>query len=144
MTKNNNRRQAFPYGPKQQGLDRTMKLPTALCLAAALVVVSACSKKPSEITATYVSPAPYQKMNCEEISDEVHRVSRHARELTGQQESKAERDTMVAAGGILLFWPALFFLGGSGASEAEIAQLKGTMNALEDASRAKKCGIRFR
>ena len=144
MTVKNDRRQALSYGPNHRGLDRAIKLSTALCLAAALAVASACSKKPSEITATYVSPAPYQKMNCEEISEEVHRVSRHARELSGQQEGKAERDTMVAAGGILLFWPALFFLGGSGASEAEIAQLKGTMNALEDASRAKKCGIRFR
>lgn len=144
MTEKNYYRQEFSQFPNVRTVGRGKNVPTVVYLVCILVFVSACSKKPNEIAANYVSPAPYQKMNCQEISDEVHRVSRRAREISGQQEGKAERDTLVTAGGILLFWPALFFVGGSGVSEAEIAQLKGTMNALEDVSRAKKCGIEFR
>ena len=40
MTEKNDCRQAFPYGPNHQGLDRAIKLSTALCLAFALVGVT--------------------------------------------------------------------------------------------------------
>lgn len=43
----------------------------------------------------------------------------------------------------MLFWPALFFIKGEGASAAEVARLKGEMEAIEHASRMKKCGIEF-
>jgi hypothetical protein len=44
--------------------------------------------------------------------------------------------------GLVLFWPALFFLeGGDGPEAAEYAQLKGEFEALRENSIQKKCGI---
>ena len=44
--------------------------------------------------------------------------------------------------GLVLFWPALFFLeGGDGPEAAEYAQLKGDFEALRSASVAKSCSI---
>ena len=40
--------------------------------------------------------------------------------------------------GLFLFWPALFFLAGED-KEDELAQLKGEMEALEEAAIDKKC-----
>jgi hypothetical protein len=43
----------------------------------------------------------------------------------------------------VIFWPAAFFVGGNGQTAAELAQLKGQMVAIEQASIQKKCAIEF-
>jgi len=45
--------------------------------------------------------------------------------------------------GVVLFWPALFFLNGDDADTAELARLRGELIAMEQASRQKNCGITF-
>jgi hypothetical protein len=42
--------------------------------------------------------------------------------------------------GLLLFWPALFALGGTREEEAEYARLKGEHAALQQSAAAKGCG----
>jgi hypothetical protein len=44
---------------------------------------------------------------------------------------------------IVVFWPAAFLVGGDGQVAAQLAQLKGQMSAVEQASIQKKCGIQF-
>jgi hypothetical protein len=43
----------------------------------------------------------------------------------------------------VIFWPALFFAKGDGATAAEVSRLKGEMKAIETASIKNNCGIRF-
>ena len=59
------------------------------------------------------------------------------------QEKKATNDAVAVGVGVVLFWPALFFIKGNGATEAEVANLKGHMEAIEQASVQKKCGFEF-
>ena len=44
---------------------------------------------------------------------------------------------------LILFWPAIFFVGGDKGSAAEVGRLKGEMQAIEQANLAKSCGIQF-
>jgi hypothetical protein len=44
---------------------------------------------------------------------------------------------------IVIFWPAAFFVSGDKQTAAELAQMKGQMVAVEQASIAKKCNIEF-
>lgn len=44
---------------------------------------------------------------------------------------------------LVLFWPAAFFMKGDGADAAEVARLKGEMQAIERVNSVKKCGIVF-
>jgi hypothetical protein len=60
--------------------------------------------------------------------------------LSGKLDDNAEKDEAVTAAGIILFWPALFFLGGTKEEEAEFGRLKGEFNALEKVSIQKNCG----
>lgn len=43
--------------------------------------------------------------------------------------------------GLILFWPALFFIDGDGPEANEYARLKGEHEALQKASIEKKCGL---
>ena len=42
--------------------------------------------------------------------------------------------------GAILFWPALFALGGTKPQEAELGRLKGEYDALQSVNTQKKCG----
>jgi hypothetical protein len=45
---------------------------------------------------------------------------------------------------IVVFWPALFFIGGDGQTAAELGRLKGEFEALERVAIEKKCSLQFR
>lgn len=75
---------------------------------------------------------------------EVDRVERQVNDLYYRLDKKAGDDAVQMGIGLVLFWPALFFLeGGDGPEAAEYSRLKGEMQALEKVAIKKKCGIDF-
>lgn len=107
--------------------------------AALLALVSACATAPGNITAQYVSPMQYQGFSCEQMAAESQRIGARLSQVTGQQQSKADSDAVAMGVGMVLFWPALFFLG-SGANQAEeLSRLKGESDALQQAAIQKNC-----
>ena len=75
---------------------------------------------------------------------EAQRVSAHAAEAAGAQDSQATRDAVVTTAAIVVFRPAAFFVGGDKQNAAELARLRREMDAIEQTSIRKKCGIQFR
>lgn len=114
-------------------------------VAAALMVasVSACASRSENITAAYVSPTLYQNLSCNQLREEASTISSRAVAASGAQDKKAGNDAAVMAVGLIVFWPALLFTSGDGAQAAEVARLKGEMDAIETASRRNNCGIVF-
>lgn len=106
-------------------------------------VLCGCASKAADIQASYVSPVLYQNLTCDQLSLEAQNVSRRAAAAAGVQDRKAGQDAAVATVGIIIFWPALFFTSGDGMAAAEVARLKGEMDAVQSASTAKGCGIVF-
>lgn len=106
-------------------------------------LLTGCATNPRDITPAYVSTAGYSNMTCEQLRGEAEAVSQRAAAATGAQERQQGNDAAIVAVGAVLFWPALFFIGGNKAPAAEISRLKGEMLAIEEVNRAKNCGIRF-
>ncbi len=102
--------------------------------------LGACSSSPDKISAQYVSPLMYQSHDCDQIGMELRRVNRRLIEVTGAQEKEANNDAVAMGVGLVLFWPALFFLAGDDHT-AELGRLKGEYEALESAAIQKKCDI---
>ena len=102
--------------------------------------LSACAKSPDKISAAYISPLQYQNYNCDQIRSEYERISFRVMEVSGKQKDASTRDAVATGVGIVLFWPALFFLA-SGDHEEELARLKGEYEALERAAIEKNCDI---
>lgn len=120
-----------------------MKTVVSSAIIGSLVLLAGCAKESSDIAAEYVSPLQYQQYSCSQISAEAQMVSARASSLMGVQDQKASNDKVAMGVGLVLFWPALFFLHGNAETTAEVARLKGQMDALEEASIRKKCGIVF-
>ncbi|MEO4000294.1 hypothetical protein [Mesorhizobium sp. CAU 1732] len=118
-----------------------MKMQITVLAAAGMLF--GCASKSESIQASYVSPVLYQNLTCEQLHLEGQAISGRAIAASGVQDKKAGQDAAVMAVGIVLFWPALFFTSGDGASAAEVARLKGEMDAIEAASRVNGCGITF-
>lgn len=74
---------------------------------------------------------------------EAQAVSTQAAALSGTQDSQRTKDQVATAAAIVIFWPAAFLVGGDKQNAAQLAQMKGQMVAIEQASIAKKCNIQF-
>lgn len=74
---------------------------------------------------------------------EAQRVANAAAMATGAQSKQASSDAVATGVSLVLFWPAMFFIGGDKHNAAQVAQLKGEMLAIEQANIQKNCGIQF-
>jgi hypothetical protein len=97
----------------------------------------------NEIAPSYVSPVMYQNYTRQQIAQESQNIAAHAAGVAGAQDQKRTSDQIATGVAIVVFWPAAFFVGGDGQAAAELARLKGQMEALEQASVMKNCGIQF-
>lgn len=107
----------------------------------AIAFLAGCATASKDIASTYVSPVMYQAYDCQQIAAETARLETRVTQLGGRLDQAASNDKAIAGVGIVLFWPALFALGGNKAQEAEFATLKGQADALSTASIEKKCGM---
>ena len=115
---------------------------TILVVAAGLLA-GACAKTADQITPAYVSPLQYEAYTCPQLTEEAQRLSGRAVLASGAQDQRASNDAVMTTVGALVFWPALFAVGGNDAQTYELARLKGEMEAVEQVSVRKNCGIRF-
>lgn len=112
-------------------------------VALAAAALAACASKSNEITAAYVSPVQYQSYNCQQLGMEAQAISQRAAIVSGAQDQKRTNDQIATAAAVVVFWPAAFFVGGDGPTAAELANLKGQLVAVEQASVMKRCNIQF-
>lgn len=116
----------------------------ALAAVTATVALAACAPKPENVQPAYTPQALYDNLSCDQIAAEAVTASNKAHDAVGQERRHRHQDQAIVATGLIVFWPALFFTHGHNTgSAANLAALKGEMEALEAASERKKCGIVF-
>ena len=112
--------------------------------AGAALVMAGCASSPDKMTAADVSPLTYQAYDCQQLAAEGDRIQRKVNTLYDQLKKKADADSWQMGIGLVLFWPALFFLeGGDGPEATEYRQLKGEYEAIRKTSIQRKCGLEF-
>lgn len=112
-----------------------------LAVVLTVISVAGCAKSAKEVAASEVSPLQYQFYNCEQITMEISRIQSRVSQLGGRLDDAAQKDQIITGVGAVLFWPALFALGGTGQQEAEYAKIKGEYEALQKIAVMKKCYI---
>lgn len=118
-------------------------MPKQIIAACAALILGACASSSADVTPSYVSPVVYAAYTCQQLGLEAQAISTRAASLSGVQDSKRTQDSVATAAAIVIFWPAAFFVGGDKQTAAELAQMKGQMVAIEQASIQKNCGMKF-
>jgi hypothetical protein len=115
-----------------------MKKTIAVVLSVAL---AGCATSSKDIASAYVSPIAYQNYDCQQLAAESARIHNRASQIGGRLDEAASNDKAIGVVGAVLFWPALFALGGTKQQEAEYASLKGQADAVQQAAIEKKCQV---
>jgi hypothetical protein len=102
-------------------------------------ILAGCTTSPNNITPQYVSPMVYQGYTCDQISMELQRIGARVSEVTGQQQRAANNDAVAMGVGLVIFWPALFFLAGDNDKREELSRLRGEYDALQQAGTMRNC-----
>ena len=117
-----------------------MRILGIVALGAAL---GGCASSAADITPAYVSPITYQSFTCQQLGQEAQAISARAATLSGAQDSQRTKDAVATTAAVIIFWPAAFLVGGDKQTAAELAQMKGQLIAVEQASIQKNCNIQF-
>lgn len=111
-------------------------------ILASALILGGCATAPEDIQTSSVSPLMYRDYTCNQLVMEMDRVNRRATELQTSLKKTADDDGAQMAIGVILFWPALFFLeGGDGPQAAEYSRIKGEKDAVEIAAIQKDCSM---
>lgn len=100
----------------------------------AALAITGCAASPASIAPAYVSELQFQGYSCEQIASEQSRVEAALASASAQQTRARGND---AWGVALLGLPVSTLSGGNVADQ--IAQLKGTQNALGKTASLKNC-----
>ncbi len=103
------------------------------------VLFSSCATQPDKMSGTYVSPLIFKDYDCDQVTEEMRRLSRKIGELYGSLKETADTDSTQMGVGMLILRPTLFFLDGDGDKAVEYKRLKGEQTALEEVAIQKKC-----
>lgn len=109
----------------------------------AALSLAGCASKAADVAPAYVSPIQYQSFTCPQLAAEAQRVSAAASAQAGAQDSQATKDAVATTAAVIIFWPAAFLVQGDKQTAAQLAQLKGQMDAIQQESIVKNCGIQF-
>lgn len=118
---------------------RTTRL--VACLIVGSQILAGCATASHGIAPAYISPLQYSNYDCAQIVTEVQRTQTRVNQLAGRLDEAASNDVAIMSVGMVLFWPALFALGGTKQQEAEYARLTGELEALNKAAVEKRCSL---
>ena len=82
----------------------------------------------------------YNSYDCQALEEEYVRLARKSHSINKQQDDIASNDSVATGVGLIIFWPALFFIDNDDVRE-QVAQLKGELDAVEQVSIKKKCHV---
>lgn len=105
-------------------------------------LMTGCATSSQNIASSYVSPTQYQSYDCNQLSAETARLQARITQLGGRLDQASRNDKAIMGVGLIIFWPALFALGGTKEQEAQYASLKGEYEAVQQAAIARKCNFR--
>jgi hypothetical protein len=105
--------------------------------------LAGCASRAADVAPAYVSPIQYQSFTCSQLAAEAQRVAAAAAAASGAQDGQATKDAVATTAAVIIFWPSAFFVQGDKQTAAQLALLKGQMDAIQQESIIKNCGIQF-
>jgi hypothetical protein len=120
-----------------------MKRPKILFSYLLIVACAAtgCATAPSTIPAASTSDEVYKTLDCDGLRKERDRVNSTLRAVTDDQQSRAGRDAFAATAGAVVSPVFYLLLTGESGVAAEVARLKGELEAVTRVGTQKNCAL---
>jgi len=112
-----------------------------LALMGLVILVSACTTRPENVEARYVSPNDYSKWTCPQLYDERARVTSEVERVSGLQRDNANGDAVMLTVGVVVFWPVLLGMAATHDRSEELGRLKGVYEAVDSEVKIQHCTI---
>ena len=106
---------------------------TTITLVSTAIMLGACAKSPSSIAPMSIASSEYDHLGCQAMTMELMEARSNLSDASSSQNMSQAAD---AAGVFLVLIPPSALIGDS---EAEVAQYKGEVKALERAIDRKRC-----
>lgn len=123
------------------GEENLMRNTFIIFLGAMLLVACSNAQKSSEVTSIRIPIAPYLKMDCKELATEQNQLVREAELLRDRVDDAYDSDKTTEVVTWLLFAPAAFMLDGNSEEAAELAAVKGQLEAVREAQQVNGCSL---
>lgn len=108
-------------------------------LLMAVIGSMGCAQRSANIVPNNVSAYQYASSNCVQLQSEYSSTTNQLNAMMKKQDTIATTDAVMMTAGLLIFWPALIVNAVTPDHKAEIAELKGRQQALNQAM-AMECG----
>ena len=109
-----------------------------IILLSITLALAGCASSSDSISESYVSPLKYNSYTCSQLEQEYARTLERSFSINKKQDQIASNDQVAMTVGMILFWPALFFID-SDDNKEEVARLKGELSAIEQATIQQDC-----
>ena len=106
-------------------------------LAMGISIMSGCGGRQA-YPVQIAQPGDY-RMSCNQMEGEISRIRYEIQNKSGQKAKGDNKDTMLFAAGMLLFWPSLFFMDLSNSDKVELEALRSRYNHLTNVYNGKNC-----
>lgn len=110
----------------------------AVSLASCLVLSSCGGREAHPIAATNVSDTA---LDCSAVSREFEANERQILATVKERAQAQGKNVILGATGVLLFFPALFFMDPKSPEKVEIDALRNRNNVLTEIARSKRCPV---
>jgi len=108
-----------------------------IILVANMLLVSGCAGR--QANPVQVSQFNDSQMSCNHLKAEISRIRYEIQNKTGQKAEGDLKDTALFAAGMVVFWPALFFMDLKNADKVELEALRNRYNYLINVYNNKNC-----
>lgn len=111
------------------------------CLPAVVLMCAAagCATHSVDVVPQPADPARYAGWDCERLFDEADRVQLKAADVAYAVDERVGSNVVALGLGVTVFWPALLAMRPDSPDARELALLKGSFEALQQAARQRHC-----
>tara|TARA_B100002019_G_scaffold174370_1_gene150756 strand:- start:712 stop:1074 length:363 start_codon:yes stop_codon:yes gene_type:complete len=106
-----------------------------------IIILNGCStaQKSSEVNSVRVPISPYLKLNCQELASEQSILLSQAEAARAAVDSAYQSDKSAELVAWILFAPAAFMIDGNQEEAAKLANIKGQLEAIQEAQKVNQC-----
>lgn len=119
-------------------MKKSLKKVTCITLIASIMVMmTGCGGR--QAYPVQVSQVGDNRLSCNQLESEIGRIYYEIQNKSGQTSKGDNKDMVLAGVGLLVFWPALFFMDLSNADKTELGALQSRHNHLNSIYINKDC-----